>query len=513
MTFNEAHLICCAAIALPWLNPFASGPTASVLPWLVSLIATIILLSSFLHASSIRPSDGMHPAPSWAFVIAVAWLCASLVSSVFGLLQYFGLASYFSPWVSEAALGEAYANLRQRNQFASLTNIGLVSLIWLTRSNVFQHQQWISTFAAAILACSNAASASRTGLMQLILLSALFLILWSGWRDKSVRTTTATAVISYGLSTLLLPLLVGFGPSTYGIFSRLLAGDALCASRLTLWANVRHLIAQKPWLGWGWGELDYAHYITHYDGPRFCDILDNAHNLPLHLAVELGVPVALLACVGVICWVCYQRPWAERDITRQLAWAVLGVILLHSLLEYPLWYGPFQVASGICICLLIKKSLLANIYSKFKSKVWGTPVLSRYIIVFLVLPCAYALWDYYRISQIYLEPGARTGVYRENTLAKIQASWLFSNQVKFAELNLTPLTNQNAQWTFDTASMLLHFSPEPRVIEKLIESAVMLRYDDEALAHMVRYRAAFPDAYGRWMLRNAISLDVISPQR
>ena len=28
--------------------------------------------------------------------------------------------------------------------------------------------------------------------------------------------------------------------------------------------------------------MDYAHFVTLYPGERFCDILDNAHNLPLH---------------------------------------------------------------------------------------------------------------------------------------------------------------------------------------------------------------------------------------
>ncbi len=69
-----------------------------------------------------------------------------------------------------------------------------------------------------------------------------------------------------------------------------------------------HLIAQKPWLGWGWGELDYAHYMTLFPGVRFCVLLDNAHNLPLHLAVELGVPVAALLCFAVLAWVWKARP-------------------------------------------------------------------------------------------------------------------------------------------------------------------------------------------------------------
>ena len=103
------------------------------------------------------------------------------------------------------------------------------------------------------------------------------------------------------------------------------------------------LIAQHPWTGWGWGELSFAHYSTLYQGPRFTEILDNAHNLPLHLAVELGIPAALLICGGFGWLVLAARPWRETDPARLMAWGLLGVIVLHSLLEYPLWYGPFQL--------------------------------------------------------------------------------------------------------------------------------------------------------------------------
>jgi hypothetical protein len=78
-------------------------------------------------------------------------------------------------------------------------------------------------------------------------------------------------------------------------------------------ASRLHLIAQQPWLGWGWGELSFAHYVTLYDGPRFVEILDNAHNLPLHLAVELGIPAAVLICGGFAWLVLSARPWREPN--------------------------------------------------------------------------------------------------------------------------------------------------------------------------------------------------------
>jgi hypothetical protein len=83
--------------------------------------------------------------------------------------------------------------------------------------------------------------------------------------------------------------------------------------------------------------------------------------------------------------------------------------------------------------------------------------------------------------------------------------------VAFAELSITPLTANNAQWTFDTANRLLHYSPEPRVIEKLIESAVMLGRNKEALAHLARFQAAFPQDYARWVQQHKLLLPVLKP--
>lgn len=479
-------------MAIPWLNPLALGPSPGVVPWLVTLAATAALV--FLASLRVVPGEapGSSFAQRWVRPAAWAWLIAGLVSSLIGLLQYFGAAAALGAWVSQTMPGEAFANLRQRNQFASLTNIALAALLWFANQRgAAGPRQWVLFAGAALLAAGNAASSSRTGLVELLALCVLFGV-WGAWRQPRVLRVLLVAVLAYGAATLALPWLLGLDAAAHGMLARLRSGELACASRLALWSNVLNLIGQKPWLGWGWGELDYAHYATLYAGPRFCDILDNAHNLPLHLAVELGIPLALLICGIGVWWVVRQRPWRETDAVRQLAWSVLAVILLHSMLEYPLWYGPFQVAFVMCVGLL-----------------WGggaTPsrlaaprvAVSRALIAAVLMACcAYAAWDYQRVSQIYMAPPDRDAAYRDATLSKIRDSWLFRNQVNFAELSLTPLTRDNAQWTLNTATALLHYSPEPSVIEKVIESAVMLGLDDEALAHLARYRAAFPKEYAR----------------
>ena len=115
-----------------------------------------------------------------------------------------------------------------------------------------------------------------------------------------------------------------------------------------------------------------------------------------------------------------------------------------------------------------------------------------------MMATAYAAWDYHRVSQLYLAPEQRAAAYREDTLEKTRDTWLFKQQFDFAVLGLTALTPENALQIHTLSNRLLHFSPEPRVIEKLIESAVRLGRDDEAMLHLARYRAAFPQEHARW---------------
>jgi O-antigen ligase len=508
-------------LALPWLNPTAGGPSAVIQPWLVAATATVLAwhlvapavtrtqLALAVLAAALLAGAG-HAAPpvmlaiggllvialgaaiaaspatrGWMVqAIADAWLVAALVSSLLALVQYFGLSPQFAPWVNSTEPGEAFANLRQRNLFASLTSIGLASLLW--RAQQGARPSWALP-AAVLLAVANAATASRTGALQIALLVALTLW-WTRSGRRGAGAVCLAAVFAYGLAAIVLPLLLEqtTGVTAASAFRRLVSADG-CSSRVVLWGNVLHLIAQKPWLGWGWGELDYAHFATLYPGERFCDILDNAHNLPLHIAVELGVPVALLGCAGLAWWLHRQRPWIEPAPQRQLAWSVIAVILLHSLLEYPLWYGPFQMAFGFSLGLLARGREAGGSGSRDIG-----PLGRGTVSTLLTLALAYAAWDYHRVSQLYVTPDQRSALYRGRPLPQTGDSWLFRDQLAFAELSLTPLTRDNAPAVHALAMDLLHYSPEPRVIETALEGAMYAGREDRALWLLERFRAAFP---------------------
>jgi len=354
-----------------------------------------------------------------------------------------------------------------------------------------------------LLALGNAASSSRTGFLQWGLV--LVLVLW--WHRSSRRALAVLAVLAllmYGAAVAVLPKLLKLvsGTSTEGLWGRLAetGGD----SRRVLWDNVLTLIAQKPWFGWGWSELDYAHFITAYPGARFPDILGNAHNLPMHVAVELGIPAALLMCLGLARAVQRAAPWRDSDPARQMAWAVLAVIGVHSLLEFPLWYGPFQLALLLCMAWLWQRRPLME--STVKQGRQKSHLSWRITAGAALLALGYVGFDYARVTQLYVPVAKRWPAYRQDSLVKVQDAWLFAPQVQFATLLTTDITPANAPAMQALAQSVLHYSPEPKVVEKLITSALLAGQGAEAEFYLDRFRWAYPQDYAGWIQANAAML-------
>ena len=462
-------------LTLPWLEPWAPSPLANVVPLLISWTCIGLLM---VFGQRLRPLD-----------IAKAWALAALISSAIGLLQYFDLAAWFSPWVHATDhLGEAMGNLRQRNQLATLTSMGIVAVLWWDRHGLQRSHTW---WMLALLALGNAATNSRTGLLQMLLVFGL-VIWWSrsglpSQRHLSWRLALA-ALSMYAISIWILPQLLSMntGQDSLNAFSRL-GNDDGCGSRKILWHNVMDLIAQKPWWGWGWGELKYAHYTTTYPGARFCSILGNAHNTPLHLAFVFGVPVAALIMLVLLGVILRQRPWRSSQMQHQLAWGVLAVIGLHSLLEFPLWYGPFQMAVLLCIALLWPQGQNASLMARKILRIAG---------IAIVATTAFIAVDYARVRQIFIPASQRLSIWPSDAQTLANSSLLFHTTADFAVFSLTPVTAENAAQMLQTGQNMLHYSPEPLVIRKVIEAAKAVGDLPTAERHQALMNAAFPTESG-----------------
>ena len=478
-------------LVLPWVNPFALGPMVGAEQYLLSLLGLAALLL-FRWGYENSHSVTMR-------LLALSWLVAALLSTFIALIQYAGLAHHVTPWVNLAPPGTVYANLRQRNLFASLISLGLVALIFFANRSdrIGAPPSWALVLAATWLGLGSGLTASRTGLLEWLLLLWLFGLQWRRSQVPGTPRLLIAAALGFVFAALFLPLL---GLSDPGLLRRFQLEGLACSSRKVLWSNVLYLIGQQPLTGWGWGGLVYGQFISLFPGLRFCGMLDNAHNLPLQLAVEFGVPVALLVC-GYLVWKLVRaRPWAEQDRQRQWAWAGLAVIGLHSLLEYPLSYGPFQLAAlGCLLALLPQSSDPASSWGRF----WRLAAAWRVGVAMGVLAlAAFATQCYLQVRSYYPPSGQRLAPFAQGYMAVQPRPWLFGEWLDFAEVANTPVTDTNAAHMLALSERVVQWRPVPAIIEPLLRSAVLAQRHDLALAYVERYKAAYPGEYAEWAKLN-----------
>ena len=470
-----------------WLWPWTHGPLSQFWPnWIAWLSLLLLWITLKRDESTYRAVVG-------------AWLVSALASAVIALVQYLDFDEYFYPFIATSIPGYAYANTRQPNHLATLLTIGMLALAWFRQTGYLKkHIFWMG----GLLALGLATTASRGGALQLLAIG-LLVIYWDRkkWRPALMWWTLLALV--YFLGTVTLPILLETIQGTSNGRSMLSrwSVEGTCSSRKVLWSNMLDIILQKPFFGWGWENIAFASYDTLHAGGRFCTYVTNAHNLPLHLAATLGVPVALAVSIaGVAAFVKY-KPWETVDHNRQLAYGVMTVILIHSMLEYPLWFGNFQSALLLSIWMVNSpnssrpKDPVDTFKVVKKKKGAGIYIATLLGLVILI----FSAFDYVRVTQLYLPQEERLEIYKNDTLNKVKNSVFYKDQVLFAQVATAVPDVENAMVLLKAAESALHISPEPRIIERLIVSASLLGRQDIVDYHKIRYEENWPEEYAAWI--------------
>lgn len=469
---------------------------------LVSGIAGILLLVVACHV-------GEHLKRN---TVKLAWLLAAIataavVNAAEGLLQWLGLVGHLAPWVVVPEnRGIAYGAFGQRNLFASFMCVGSVTTIWLFyKRHLSESMAW---FLGLILMFGVAASGSRTGIIEVVVLSGWGL-LWSGQQNFAVRRLLVGQALLLAGALMVLPVLAQWhGFDFVSAVAR--AGQPGQDARLTIWDNALTLISLRPWAGWGWYDTGYAHYVTLFSN-RHGELVGNVHNLPLQLAVEFGLP-ATFALFAALLWVvlvskAYARraPLRFQDANisasdRPFAWALLTLIVaIHSMLEYPLWHAKFLFLTGFALGYVLPSPSGEGLCLTYRK--W-TARAARLVALSLVLLAMVAWHQFADILPIYKTPFTKDReVQRQNmtvAIANASNSWLFQEHLDFATLGITEVTSQNAGAVRALAEKLLHHSAEPAVIQPLLLSLWYLQDAPALRFHAERFCRAFPAEFQRW---------------
>ncbi|GAB2890810.1 hypothetical protein GCM10027046_19410 [Uliginosibacterium flavum] len=282
--------------------------------------------------------------------MAAGMLGGALLQSLAGVLQLSGVT--LGGLVMGKIYLQAFGNVGQANHYADLLFLGLGSLSFLFARRWLN--AWLALPLAAWLALAAAASASRGSLLY----TAAFLVLGglSLWRGDPAARRIGQALLVVAAFSVLAQALVTYGHilNSFGVTTALdRAGDAGSnGQRLFNWTAAWQAIVAHPWLGQGPATFYKASIDAMFTTPpaTFPKFAEHAHNLPLNMGAEFGLPLTVLVIGGLLLWYLRQLLFVPTA-ARMWALACVGVVGLHSMVEYPLWYAyllvPVALAMGV----------------------------------------------------------------------------------------------------------------------------------------------------------------------
>ena len=292
----------------------------------------------------------VHGVERVAAVLAASILAGALANAAAGVLQSYGRPALLEDFIAELRGTRAYGNIAQVNLYAHYLALGQAALILLWPQR--RPRQVLAVVALILLALGSALSGSRSALLYAGWFAVLATLVPIPQRRAAYVVAGTVALAHVALPWIETGL--GLGPAGAGTLERMMgAPGEPAAPRWAIYGVALKVFAAAPFLGAGWGEFAGAAFAQGL-APSLTqvgEVWTSPHNLPLHLLAESGVPGAILVLGALWFW---ATPLAHRLRERAspaLWWmtAAVGVTLLHSLIEFPLWNAHFL---GVAALLL-----------------------------------------------------------------------------------------------------------------------------------------------------------------
>ncbi len=293
--------------------------------------------------------------PAVASALAAFLLVGAELDTLAGFLQHFRWNTFMNSVVTVKTSSAVYGNTAQPNHFANYIALGLISLglLYVRRSL----RMWQAVLLAAPMLFVLVLSGSRSAWLYLTFVLALAW-LWQR-RDRALRP-----LLGYTLALWLgfvamhgvveipwLQVSTGSITTTERLFDENVSSGHI---RFHLWREAALIFVQFPLLGSGFGQFAYQHLqlAAELHNPGINGLYNNAHNIVMQLAAEAGSAglLVLLGALGLWFWHSVVRG-AQFTLYHWWGYAVLAVLGIHSLLEYPLWYAYFIGIAAVMLGL------------------------------------------------------------------------------------------------------------------------------------------------------------------
>jgi O-antigen ligase len=269
--------------------------------------------------------------------------------------------------------GRPYANFAQPNNFATFLCLGLMSSLYIYEKKYINGI--CGLFLTIFLLFGLALTQSRTPWI----FSICFAIWWL-WKTYDLKVRFSKKKLLFILSVyvaflIVIPFLSKFlgVATTADIVSRATNGYL----RLPMWHQMLIAIQHEPWLGYGWNQVSVAQITVFLDYPT-TEWIEHSHNLLLDLLIWNGIPLGVVIILGFSWWL-YQLSKLATSIEIIIALAMIGSVLVHAMLEYPLEYAFFLLPVGFLLGLIQVDQLNIKLFKINKS------VFAVFLLFYLML--------------------------------------------------------------------------------------------------------------------------------
>ncbi len=433
-------------------------------------------------------------------VFAAVLLVAALINGFAAFIQLLKIDVPNWLIVAPNKVARMYGNVRQPNLFSTLLTLGVIALMGLsfgTTTSRVNTRTLAFLGLAVFLGAASSLSASRTGLLLTIVVSVAA---WVGNGLPKLSRLIATAAAASNIAGwFLLSKLSAVGEVSYSGLQRLdiSAGADFSSRRDDLWQAMLQLVRENPLFGSGFNRLNYDYFLL--DTPhRLALNLQNAHNIPLQIAVEHGVPFAL-AWLGVLCFVLWaaRKTWS-LPIAR-LCWIALIALGIHSSLEYPLWYLYFLLPAGLALGAIVGFASKMDQRNTESAATTTAPVKVGLVGVSAVVALVAALGlfrDYQKIQPVFRAASPDEVM---TLLERGYTTRLFTPWMDYAVVANTPVTPDNAKLYNRVAKRLSTFTLTNFLVMNLALSSAMIGKHEDAVFYLKRLKEIYGENFTAYL--------------
>lgn len=395
---------------------------------------------------------------------------SGVLNATIALVQHYHIPVLFDNLIMVKMRLQAFANMGQRNHFSDYISLGLASLLYLLSGR--QVRLRFALPIAGGLLFVLALAGSRASWVYLV----LFAVLAAGfyWRRRDARSRQMLLGAFLLLPAFVLAQYLVNAPWLAVASGRVVTpADNLFAlaqgqsDRLPLLWESWQMFLKAPLTGVGFSQFGWHHFLFAADLPSHMRgaLYSHSHNLFTHLLAEMGFPAILLLLGSGGLWL-FTLLRGELTPERWWVLALLGVIGMHSMVEYPLWYanflGIFAVLLGLGETHTVKFSANLRRFGR-----WGF-VLMLVLAWVSVVNIGRSYRDleellYLRGKKFVLHDEADARRFHESLL-KIHQDSLLAPYIELAYSNTIILDNDHIDDKLSLNTRVMRFAPVPNVV-------------------------------------------------